>query len=380
MLIPLCRPVVTPEDLAAVQKAMENGWVSSAGPQITQFEQRLSAYTGSPDVVVVSSGTAALHLALTVSGIGPGDEVFVSDFNFVASAFAARYCGATLTFVDCSAGDWNANPELVREELVRRRSAGLPKPKALLLADIYGSLVSRDKYHEIRDEFDLIIIEDAAEALGSRWPDGSAAGTAGLLGCISFNGNKTITAGAGGAVLCKDPDHAQRVRHLANQAKVPGIGYDHDALGYNYRMTAIHAALGNSQLNRIDSVLEAKSHIANTYRERLAELGMSGVPNHEGGVLNDWMSVLLIPTEFRVTADDLVTSLAEREIEARPAWTPLSAMAPFATCGRLGDRTAQHLRDYAVALPCSEDLTRSEQDRVIEEIARILSARPVDRS
>lgn len=379
MRIPLCRPVISSDDRAAVQAAMEAGWVSSAGPQLLEFERHLGEYTGVADVVVVSSGTAALHLALTVSGIKPGDEVFVSDFNFAASAFAASYCNAELSFVDCSTDDWNADPSLVRDELVSRRLAGLPLPKALLLADIYGSLIARDRYLELRDEFGLVIIEDAAEALGSTWPDGSAAGTAGDLGCLSFNGNKLITAGAGGAVLCKNRDQAQAVRHLANQSKIAGIGYDHDAVGYNYRMTAVHAALGNSQLNRIDRVLSAKRRIADTYREQLSGLGIKGIPNAEHGTLNEWMSVVLLPRQNGVTADELVVGLAERGIEARPAWSPLSLMDPFASCGQLGHGNAKHLRNYAVALPCSEDLTIAEQHEVIEEVAKIVGSGPAGR-
>lgn len=380
MRIPLCRPVVAREDLEAVQAAMRDGWVSSAGPYLAEFEEHLSSYTDCANVAVVSSGTAALHLALKVSGVEVGDEVFVSDFNFAASAFAARYCGARLTFVDCSASDWNADAQLVRDELVRRRAANTPLPKVLLLADIYGSLFAKDRYLEIQDDFGVLIIEDAAEALGSKWSDNTSAGTAGNFGCISFNGNKLITSGAGGAVLCETPGQAEQIRHLANQSKLPGIGYDHDAVGYNYRMTAIHAALGNSQLNRIDRILTEKRRIAERYREQFSKLGLSRVPNAGGGTLNEWMSVFLLTEDHDVTADDLVLRLADCGIEARPAWTPLSQMGPFADEGRLGGSTARFLRKYAVAFPCSEDLTSAEQDEVIEEVADILNSAPLSRS
>ena len=273
-VIPLAIPDIGPAERAAVLEALDSGFVSSVGPAVDEFERRFAELVGSTYAVACSSGTAALHVALRLVGVEAGDEVFCSDFTFIGSSNPVAYQGARTTLVDSEPTTWNMDPELVRTEFARRHAAGEPLPKALELVHVLGQPANAASIIDLCDEYDVPVIEDAAESLGAGWSSGPLAGrstgSVGLIGCFSFNGNKIATAGGGGMIVTDDEALARRAKHLTTQAKVPDVGYLHDEVGYNYRLTNLAAALGLAQVGRLDEFIASKRVTAAFYDAGLA--------------------------------------------------------------------------------------------------------------
>ncbi|MBC7630148.1 DegT/DnrJ/EryC1/StrS family aminotransferase, partial [Aeromicrobium sp.] len=246
-VIPLAIPDIGPAERAAVLEALDSGFVSSVGPAVDQFERMFAELVGSTFAIACSSGTAALHVALRLVGVEADDEVFCSDFTFIGSSNPVAYLGARVTLVDSEPNTWNMDPEIVRVELTRRRAAGEPLPKALELVHVLGQPADAAAVLDVCDEFEVPVIEDAAESLGAGWSTGPFAGrstgSVGRIGCFSFNGNKIATAGGGGMIVTDDEALARRAKHLTTQAKVPDVAYLHDEVGYNYRLTNLAASL-----------------------------------------------------------------------------------------------------------------------------------------
>lgn len=368
--IPLATPNIGSAERAAVLAAIDSGFVSSVGPDVTAFETEFAELVGAGHAVACASGTAALHVALQVAGVGPGDDVLVSDFTFVGSVNPIAYLGARPVLVDSEPESWNIDPALVEEELVRRDRAGEVQPRAIELVHVLGQPADARRLVEVADRYGVPVIEDAAESLGAGWPlDGSgwrSTGTVGLLGAFSFNGNKIVTAGGGGMIVTDDEALAARARHLTTQAKVPDVGYLHDEVGYNYRLTNLAAALGLAQLRRLEEFVAAKQGIARRYDEAFSDLALELPPRVPGSSSTYWLySVLFADAREREAAQ---AHLESRGIGARPLWRPLHLQPPFAGAARLRGEVAASLFERGLSLPCSTDLTTSDQDRVIDAV------------
>lgn len=374
--IPLATPNLGEAERRAVLTALDSGFVSSVGPEVTQFEQEFATLVGSRHAVSTASGTAALHVALRLAGVGPGDEVFVSDFTFIGSANPVAYLGADVVLVDSEPGSWNMDPDLVEVELDRRARAGEPMPRAIELVHVLGQPAAGHRIVEIARHHGVVVVEDAAESLGAGWVDGrgrtTSTGTLGTLGAFSFNGNKIVTSGGGGMIVTDDDDLAQRAKHLTTQAKVPDVGYLHDDVGYNYRLTNLAAALGLAQLRRLDEFVAAKRRIAARYDAALADLPLSLAPRVPGTDSTYWLYSVL--AEDLPTRDGLLDHLRRHGVGARALWRPLHQQPPFSHSRTIGGQIATSLFYRGLSLPCSTDLSDDDHDRVVAAVRSYYAA------
>jgi dTDP-4-amino-4,6-dideoxygalactose transaminase len=364
-VIDLCTPDLGPDERRLLLEALDSTFVSSVGPFVGRFEAAFAASVGTPHAVACASGTAAIHLALIACGVGPGDTVLVSDFTFIASANPVVHLGARPVFIGSESRSWNLDPALVEEALAACRQAGRPA-KAVIVVHILGSPADLAGVAAACDRHGAVLIEDAAEALGAVLADGRQAGTAGRIGCFSFNGNKLITTGGGGMCATSDAGLAARMRHLSTQARLPGRGFVHDAVGFNYRLTNLAAALGLAQLGRLNDLLARKHAIAARYRTELTPAGCVFQPVLPGALASDWLVSCLVPGD----RDALLDHLAWANISSRPLWLPLSRQPAYAgAVVHAGTaRIADHLADHGLSLPCSCHLTHDQQTQVIAAV------------
>ncbi len=377
--IPLSVPCLRGKIKDYLLDCINSNFVSSVGPFVERFENEFANYVGSPYAVACVSGTAALHVALKVAGVVPGDEVLVSDFTFIASVNPISYLGARPILVDADEATWNMDPLLVAEELTWRAAHGLGMPKVLLVAHVLGLPADLPALLETCQKHGVIVIEDAAETLGGRYVSGALkgkhVGAIGRLGCYSFNGNKIMTTGGGGMITTADESLAQRARHLTTQARLPGPDYFHDEIGFNYRLTNLAAAVGVSQLEELAYFLEKKLHIARRYDEALAELpGFTLQPRPRWSQPTRWLySLLVSPQISGFDSKHLQTHLESNNIQCRPLWVPAHKMPFYKDAQCLGDKTGELLHERGISLPCSAGLSDEEQDRVIGTIRDFLT-------
>lgn len=367
-VIPLCEPVLGGNEGAYLSECLESNWVSSAGPFVDRFEREFATRLATSHSVVTCSGTAAIHVALHALGVGPGDEVLVPTFTFIASVNPIAYLGASPVLVDCEQETWNVDPELVVSEVAARAKSG-HMPKAIVVVHLYGHPADLNPILEVADRHGIGVIEDATESLGATYR-GKSVGTLGRIGCFSFNGNKIMTTGGGGMLVTEDRELARRARHLTTQARVPGDEYRHDEIGYNYRLTNIQAALGVAQLEQLESFVERKQAIAARYHRGLSDLtGVELKPEAEWANSTWWMYPVLID-RGRTGKDrtDVMHGLRDRNIESRPVWTPIHRMPMYASCSRLGGCVADEIFQKGLLIPCSSSLSVADQDRVIEAL------------
>lgn len=368
--IPLAEPYLGGNEKEYLLQCVETNYVSSVGPFVQRFEEEFAQYLGVPYAVATCNGTAAIHVALQLAGVKAGDEVLVSTFTFIASVNPIRYLGATPVLVDSEEQSWNLNPDLVMKEVRRRAEVGR-LPKAILVVHIYGFPAQIGPILEIAARYDIPVIEDAAESLGATF-EGKNVGTLGLMGCFSFNGNKVVTAGGGGMIVTKDPEMARLAKHLTQQARLPGMEYRHDMIGYNYRLTNIQAALGLAQQEQLTEFLRRKHEIAAKYKQLLKDVPGIEFP---AGVSNtrssDWMfSVLIDPDGFGRSRPEVLDLFKEVGVECRPVWNPVHTMPMYASCPRLGGAVAEMIFSKGIALPSSVGLSDSDQDLVIASLKR----------
>lgn len=347
--------------------AFDTNWIAPLGPEVDGFEADMCRFTGAEDAAALVSGTAALHLALLLLGVGPGDEVIVPTLTFVAPANAAAYVGARLRFVDVERETWNMDPELLDEAL----SIGDP-PAAVIAVDIYGQSAQLDRISEVCQRHGVPLIEDAAEALGATWK-GRAAGTWGSLGVFSFNGNKILTT-SGGGMLVGTAEDMERARFLAAQARGPYAHYEHDEVGYNYRLSNLLAAVGRGQLEDLPAKIDRLHEINATYRRELADIeSISFMPWDGRGRPNGWLTVIMLESSG-ISPAELCKALDAHDIEARPAWKPMHLQPVFSDAPSVGGEVAEDLFRRGVCLPSGSAMTGADLERVITAVRGAVGA------
>ncbi|GAB2473412.1 pyridoxal phosphate-dependent aminotransferase [Hymenobacter qilianensis] len=362
----LSPPHLGRHELNYVHKAIEDNWVAPTGPNITGFEADICQHTGASHCVALNSGTAAIHLGLILLGVGTGDEVLCSSFTFVATANPIVYSGATPIFIDSEPQTWNMCPVHLREAIEDRLRLGKKPPKALLLVHLYGMPAQLREILAIADEFNIPVLEDAAEALGSCY-DKRPLGTFGAVGVFSFNGNKILTTSGGGALVTNNADLAQQARFLATQAKDPAPHYQHSATGYNYRLSNILAGIGRGQMELLDDRVKKRREIYAWYQRHLADLpALQFAPQEPAGSRsNRWLTtVLLNPTHTSVTPEQVRLHLETRNIEARPLWKPLHLQPLFQNAPQYGGSVCEDLFDRGLCLPSGSAMTDEDLRRV----------------
>lgn len=349
-------------------QAFDSNWITTLGPEVDAFERDICALTGLNHAAALSSGTAALHLALLMLGVGPGDDVLCSDLTFVASANAIVYVGASPVFIDSERASWNMDPGLLEEELRDRRKKGR-MPKAVIVVDLYGQCADYGRILRICADHGVLVIEDAAEALGAFYR-GTAAGNFGVMGVLSFNGNKIITTSGGGMLVSNDPDYIRRAKFLSTQARDQAPHYQHSQIGYNYRMSNLLAAVGRGQLARLPEKIAGREKIRAFYRKELADTpGIEFMPVSGAGKPNFWLTVILIdPAAFRADREAVRLALEAENIESRPVWKPMHLQPVFEGCGVRGGNVSEEIFDKGLCLPSGNGLGASDLGRIIEVI------------
>jgi dTDP-4-amino-4,6-dideoxygalactose transaminase len=372
------RIFLSPPDMSGRERelllaAFDSNWVAPVGPELAAFEEDLADLVGVPHAVALSSGTAGLHLALLVIGIGPGDDVVVPSLTFAATANAVTYVGATPRFLDSEDATWNLDPDLLADELADAERAGR-LPKAVITVDLYGQCADYDRIVELCDRYGVIVLEDAAEALGATYRD-RPAGSFGRAAVFSFNGNKIITTSGGGMLVSDDHALVERVRHLATQAREPAPHYEHRDIGFNYRLSNLLAALGRGQLEQLAAKVDHRRAVKARYREALADLdGIAFMPDAPKGRPSNWLTVVTLdPDEARATPEAVRLHLEAADIEARPAWKPMHLQPVFADAPMRGGAVAERIFATGLCLPSGSSLTPAEQDRVIDAIREVLA-------
>lgn len=368
--IPLCVPELGPQELEYLRDCVETNWVSYAGTYVTRLEMMMADYVGTSHGVATQSGTSALHVALLVAGIQPGDEVLVSGLTFVAPANTVRYCGAYPTFIDVEREYWQMDVQKLKDFLVNECDAQLVnrntgrRVRAIIPVHILGHAVDMDPLLELARHYGLTVIEDASESLGGEYR-GKRLGSLADIACFSYNGNKIITTGGGGMITTNHAAWAERAKYLTTQARDDAEEYVHGSIGYNYRMTNLQAAVGVAQMERLDEFVARKRLIADRYARQLPCEVMREAP---WAFSTYWQYTALVDKDRRM----LAKGLADEGIQTRPLWVPLHELTPFADCYAYRCEVVSELHRRAISIPCSTGLTQDDQDRVIAALQRLL--------
>ena len=375
MISPVKRIFLSPPHLDGSERdllfeAFDSNWITTLGPQVDAFEREICEKTGIGYAAALSSGTAALHLALLMLGIAAGDEVLCSDLTFAASANAIRYVGAIPVFIDSDYWTWNMNPGLLAEELQKCKKKG-NLPKAAIIVDLYGQCADYEQINKICAQYGVPIIEDAAEALGATY-NGKAAGKFGAMGIYSFNGNKIITTSGGGMLVSDDPEYVRQAKFLSTQARDPAPHYQHSHIGYNYRMSNLLAAVGRGQLARLTSKIARRNQIKEFYKNALVGiLGIEFMPDASYGEPNNWLTVILVDPElFGADREAVRLALEAENIESRPVWKPMHMQPVFRGCRKRGGEVAEEIFNRGLCLPSGNSLSNYDQERIIGIIKR----------
>ncbi|MEU4216105.1 aminotransferase class I/II-fold pyridoxal phosphate-dependent enzyme [Actinoplanes sp. NPDC026623] len=371
------RIYLSPPDVSGIERkllleAFDSNWVAPVGPDLDAFEAQVAGLLGVRHAVALSSGTAALHLALVAAGVRRGDTVLVPSFTFAATANAVMYLGARPIFLDSTPESWNVDPGLVAGEL-RDRAVRGQVPRAVVTVDMYGQCADYEPLLEACDRYGVALIEDAAEALGASYR-GRPAGSFGLAGVLSFNGNKIVTTGGGGMLVTDDDRVAAQTRHLATQAREPVAHYEHRTVGYNYRLSNLLAAVGRGQVQRLDDLVAARAATARYYRAALGDLpGLTFMPVAEYGKPNWWLTCLLVDAgEFGADRDRILAHLATLNIEARPTWKPMHLQPVFRDCAMRGGEVSADLFRRGLCLPSGSALTDDDRQRVADAVRAVI--------
>ncbi|MBD2773241.1 DegT/DnrJ/EryC1/StrS family aminotransferase [Iningainema tapete] len=364
----LSTPHMGDRELEFVLEAFDTNWIAPVGPHVDAFEQEFGEVTGASHAAALSSGTAALHLALQLIGVESGDEVFCSTLTFVATANPITYLGAKPVFIDSDRTTWNMNPDLLREALEHRARMG-KLPKAVVLVHLYGQSADIDPILSACNQYNIPLIEDAAESLGATYK-GRSPGTFGHIGIYSFNGNKIITTSGGGMLVSQDSELVTKARFLATQARDPAPHYQHSEIGYNYRLSNVLAGIGRGQLRVLSDRVAARRRNFEIYASALAMPGIEFMPEASFGQATRWLTCLTIdPEAFGADREKIRVALNEQQIETRPVWKPLHLQPVFAECECIGGAVAEDLFARGLCLPSGSNLTTSDLERVIGAIS-----------
>ncbi len=402
-------------ELSYIHEAFDANWVAPVGEHITRFEESLASYTGTAHAAALASGTSALHLALILADVQPGDEVMCQSLTFSATANPIRYQGATPVFVDSEPETWNMCPKLL-EKALEERHRGIKAsrhrgdeqqkemPKAVIVVDLYGMPAKIEEILEVAGRYEVPVIEDAAEALGSHI-GGRMCGSFGEMGVLSFNGNKIITTSGGGALVSDSDEYIKQARFLATQARDPAPHYQHSEIGYNYRMSNIVAGIGRGQMEVLDQRVKQRRAVfehyfnalgstfieANKPNPSISQLpqlpsfsntsptGLYFLKEPEGYHSNRWLTTILVNPEETggITREHIRLALEEENIEARPLWKPMHLQPVFEKYPFYGNGTSDFLFEYGLCLPSGSNMSREDQDRVADVIKRVMSGKKI---
>jgi dTDP-4-amino-4,6-dideoxygalactose transaminase len=366
--IHLSSPDVGPAEREAMLHAFDGGWIAPVGPELDAFESALADLVGWP-AVALSSGTAALHLALLAVGVEASDDVFVSSFTFAASANAVAYCGATPVFVDSERSSWNMSPDLLDGALAEAAARGR-LPKAVIVVDLYGQCADYARIMPICRRYGVAVVEDAAEAVGATYRN-RPAGSLADISVLSFNGNKIITTSGGGALLSPDAAVVDRARYLSTQARQPALHYEHTEIGFNYRLSNLLAALGRAQLERLPSMSARRLAINRRYRTALADAPVTFMPVPEWSGWNGWLTCIVF--DDPAGRDRVMKALEADEIESRPLWKPLHLQPAFDSSRVFEDGTSASLFEAGLCLPSGSVLADDDIERIVSIVRGALS-------
>ncbi len=347
-----------------VQEAFDTNWIAPVGPHVNAFEKEISEYTGAKYAAALSAGTAAIHLAVKLLGIGEGDVVFCSDLTFAASCNPVCYEHATPVFIDSEPGTWNMSPDALARAFEK-----YPHPKAVICVHLYGTPAKLDEIMEICRAHNVPMIEDAAESLSATYK-GKQTGTFGKFGIYSFNGNKIITTSGGGMLVSEDKDAIDKARFLSTQARDPARYYQHSQLGYNYRMSNVDAGIGRGQLRSLDLHRRLKQEIYKTYKEAFSDISeISMNPMNPDGEANNWLSCMTVEPTFGITPDQVMDALAEENIESRPIWKPMHLQPVYQSCDFFSNKeegsVSEEIFTNGLCLPSDIKNTKEDMDRII---------------
>ena len=362
----LSSPHMGSAEFEYVRNAFETNWIAPLGPHVDGFEKQIQEYLNVGHAAALSSGTSALHLALIIAGIGVGDFVLCSSFTFSASANPIVYQGATPVFVDSETETWNMDPDLA-EAAIQTLSAKGQMPRAMILVHLYGMPAKMDRFEEIARKYNILIIEDAAEALGSHW-NGKMMGTFGKMGILSFNGNKIITTSGGGALVSDNAEWIQKARFLATQARDPAPHYQHSQIGYNYRLSNVLAGIGRGQMHVLpDRIVNRRANFS-YYHKTLSDLsGISFLKEPSGFFSNRWLSCITIDPSVSggITREDVRLALEKENIESRPLWKPMHLQPIFRDYPCWVNGVSETLFEQGLCLPSGSNLSAADLQRVV---------------
>ena len=360
-------------ELNYVSNAFETNWIAPTGPHISNFEMELSRRSNGFEVVALNSGTASLHLALILLDVKKGDNVLCSSFTFSASANPISYLGANPIFIDSDIDSWNMCPILL-EKAIEGCILNNKKPKAIMLVHLYGMPAKMDEIMNIANKYDVPVIEDAAEALGSTFKN-KPLGTFGTFGVYSFNGNKIITTSAGGALICEDSVMIEKAKFLATQAREDKPHYEHSEIGYNYRMSNVCAAIGIGQLEVLEERILQKRAIKSFYKEQLSDIKeISFLDEIEGSYSNFWLTTILLSSNSTIDREQLRLHLEKDNIESRPLWKPMHLQPVFKECKSYLNGVSEDLFNRGLCLPSDTNMTVKDLKRVVSKIKELYEA------
>ena len=361
----LSPPHIGGTEINYIHEAFTTNWIAPLGPNVDGFEKDLSLYTNVTDTAVLDSGTAAIHLALIILGVKSCDEVICQSFTFSASANPIAYLGATPIFIDSEHDTWNIDPNLLEEAVKSRISKG-KKPKAIILVHLYGMPAKIDEIKSIADKYEIPLIEDAAEALGSRYKD-EHVGTFGDMGVFSFNGNKIITTSGGGALISNNEEYIKKARFLATQARDDAPHFEHSEIGFNYRMSNVIAGIGRGQMKVIDERVIIRRNNFEVYRKELSKFeGIRFLLEPENSFSNRWLTTIIVdPVKTNgITREDIRFELEKENIESRPLWKPMHLQPVFKDAPRYSNGTSESLFKDGLCLPSGSNLSDNDFERI----------------
>lgn len=367
----LSPPHMGGKELEYVHQAFESNFIAPVGPQLSDFEQRFCDLTGFKHCLAVSGGTAAIHLALRMLGVGPGDVVIASTLTFIGSVTPAMFVGAELHFVDSDYVTWNMDPVLLKQAVDTVHAQG-KKVGAVIPTDLYGQCADYDAIRAVCESHDIPLVIDAAEAVGARYK-GKHAGVGGDAAVYSFNGNKIITTSGGGMLASDDKAFIDEARRLSQQARDDAPHYEHTTTGYNYRMSNVVAAIGLGQLDVLDTHVVRRREIFDFYEEALTDLPVSFMPEAEFGEANRWLTVMLLNEDVGVTPDTIRLALEAENIESRPVWKPMHMQPVFKDVACTGGAVSEDLFQRGLCLPSGSAMTAEDLDRVVAIIRGVFA-------